>query len=285
MVYFLISFVILVLLFVLFGMMVKGFKNPQRKHTTTPASIGIDFEEVSIPTQNNKKLYGWLFMKNPSSTTIILVHGWGRNVERMMPYIEQLNKNGFNLLTFDARHHGNSDKDEHSTMKKFAEDILASINFIVNQTDITNPDFGLIGLSIGGGASIYASAHDRRIKSVITVGAFANPLDIMRLQLKSNHIPYRPMGWLLLNYLEYKVGFKFNDIAPEKHIQKSDAKFLLIHGTRDETIPVSHLHRLAKSGKEKNIETWEMSDKGHSDCHFEAGFWEKIKSYLNNSLS
>jgi len=285
MVYFIISVIILVLFFILFGMIVKGFKNPQRKHTKTPASIGIDFEEVSIPTQNNKNLYGWLFRKNLSSPTIILVHGWGRNVERMMPYIEQLSKNGFNLLTFDARHHGNSDNDEHSTMKKFAEDIIASLNFIANQTDISNPDFGLIGLSIGGGASIYASAHDQRIKSVITVGAFANPLEIMRLQLKSHHIPHRPVGWLFLRYLESKVGFKFNDIAPEKHIQNSEAKFLLIHGTKDETIPVSHLHRLAKAGKEKNIETWEMNDKGHSDCHFEDGFWRKIKSFLNDSLT
>jgi pimeloyl-ACP methyl ester carboxylesterase len=285
MVYFIISGVILVLFFILFGMMVKGFKNPQRKHSKTPSEIDLDFEEVSILTLNNKKLYGWLFRKNPASPTIILVHGWGRNVERMMPYIEQLSKNGYNLLTFDARHHGNSDEDKHSTMKKFAEDIIASINFIVNQTEISNSNFGLIGLSIGGGASIYPSAHDQRIKSVITVGAFANPLEIMRFQLKSNHIPYKPLGWLLLKYLEKKVGFKFNDIAPEKHIKNSDAKFLLIHGKRDETIPVSHLHRLAKAGKKENIETWEMSDKGHSDCHFEDGFWRKIKSFLNDSLT
>jgi pimeloyl-ACP methyl ester carboxylesterase len=285
MVYFVISGVILVLFFILFGMMVKGFKNPQRKHSKTPSEIGLAFEEVSIPTLNNKKLYGWLFRKKPSSPTIILVHGWGRNVERMMPYIEQLSKNGFNLLTFDARHHGNSDNDGHSTMKKFAEDIISSINFVVNQTEISNPDFGLIGLSIGGGASIFASAHDQRIKSVITVGAFANPLEIMRLQLKSNHIPYKPMGWLLLRYLESKVGFKFNDIAPEKHIQNTDAKFLLIHGAMDKTIPVSHLHRLAKAGKEKNIKTWEIRDKGHSDCHFEDGYWIKIKTFLKDSLS
>lgn len=285
MVYFIVSGVILILFFILFSMMVKGFKNPQRKHSKTPSEINLAFEEVSIPTLNNKKLYGWLFRKKPSLPTVILVHGWGRNVERMMPYIEQLHDSGFNLLTFDARHHGNSDNDGHSTMKKFAEDIISSINFVVNQTEISNPDFGLIGLSIGGGASIYASANDQRIKSVITVGAFANPLEIMRLQLKSNHIPYKPIGWLLLKYLENKVGFKLNDIAPEKHIKNSEAKFLLIHGAKDETIPVSHLHRLAKAGKEKNIETWEMSDKGHSDCHFEDGFWVKTRTFLKDSLS
>ena len=285
MVYFIISVVTLVLLFILFRMMVQGFKNPQRKHNTPASEFGFHFKEVSIPALNNKRLYGWFFEKDRRSPTLVLVHGWGRNVERMIPYIEQLKDTPFNLLTFDARHHGNSDNDGHSTMKKFAEDIIASINFIENETGITNPEIGLIGLSIGGGASIYASAHDQRIKSVITVGAFANPLEIMRLQLKSNHIPYKPLGWLLLRYLESKVGFKFNEIAPEKHIQNTDAKFLLIHGAMDKTIPVSHLHRLAKAGKERNIETWEISDKGHSDCHFETGFWKKVKGFLTHSLS
>ena len=143
----------------------------------------------------------------------------------------------FNLLAFDSRNHGNSDDDGHSNMKKFAQDILSAINFIDKQTEITNNQFGLIGLSIGGGASIYASAHDDRIKSVVTVGAFANPVDIMRMQLRRKHIPYQPVGKLFLKYLEHKVGFRFEDIAPEKHIGKSNARFMLVHGTKDETIP------------------------------------------------
>jgi pimeloyl-ACP methyl ester carboxylesterase len=203
----------------------------------------------------------------------------------MMPYIKPLSKTDFNLLAFDARHHGNSDEDDHSNMKKFAEDISAAINFIHEKTSITNHNIGVVGLSIGGAASIYAAAHDERIKSVITVGAFANPYDIMRVQLASRHIPYFPFGWFLFWYLEKKVGFNFKDIAPEKHISKSGAKFLLIHGKDDVTIPVDHLYRLKNAGNPGNVSIWEISGRGHSDCHYEVGYWEKIIQFLEDSLA
>jgi len=276
----------LLLLFVLlFRIMMNGFRNPQRKHTTSPLEIGIPFEEVRFITHNNRSLYGWWIFKNETYPTIILVHGWGRNVGRMMPYIEQLNKQQFNLLTFDARHHGSSDKDKLSTMKKFAEDISSAFDFVHQRIDNDVSKIGVVGLSIGGGAAIYASAHDKRIKSIITVGAFANPLDVMKLQLAKRHVPYYPVGLILLKYLEFLVGFKFNDIAPEKYIHHTDTKILLIHGTDDLTIPISHARRLNNNSKSKNVELWEIENRGHSDCHKEEGYWDKIIQFLTKSLN
>lgn len=279
-----ILFVVL-LFFVLFRIMMNGFKNPQREHSATPAEIGISFEEVRFKTKNNRSLYGWWIFKNKNYPTVILVHGWGRNVGRMLPYIEKLNGQHFNLLTFDARHHGSSDKDKLSTMKKFAEDISSAINFVQEKVIDREPKLGIIGLSIGGGAAIYASAHDKRINCIIAVGAFANPLDVMKLQLAKRHVPYYPVGWVLLKYLELLVGFKFNDIAPENHIQQSDARIMLIHGNNDRTIPFSHAQRLLNNSKKQLVELWEIENRGHSDCHEETGYWKNITGFLNNNIN
>ena len=142
--------VILVIVFAgLFMLMMKGFKNHERKHSKTPGNFNIDFKEILIPTRNNRSLYGWWIPNKKSLPTIILVHGWGRNVERMMPYISRFRKN-FNLLAFDSRNHGNSDRDKYSTMVKFAEDISASVDYLIDQIKISNKNIGVIGLSIGG---------------------------------------------------------------------------------------------------------------------------------------
>ena len=81
------------------------FKKEQNKYT--PAKYGFDFEEISIPTKNNKNLYGWWVpAENPNNEkkpTIILVHGWSRNVDRAMSYIKRLHPMGYNLLAFDSR--------------------------------------------------------------------------------------------------------------------------------------------------------------------------------------
>jgi hypothetical protein len=49
--------------FVLFWIMLKGFKNPERKHEHTPADYRIDFKEVSVETSNGRKLYAWWMYK------------------------------------------------------------------------------------------------------------------------------------------------------------------------------------------------------------------------------
>lgn len=260
----------------------KGFKNRETKHTKTPGHHKIDFEEIIIPTKNNCTLYGWWIPGHTTQPTVILVHGWGRNVERMMPYIKQL-RNDYNLLTFDSRNHGNSDRDKHSTMVKFAEDISSSIDFLIEELKISNREIGIVGLSIGGAAAIYAASNDDRIKSVVTVGAFANPMDIMKMQLKKRHVPYYPVGWVLLKYLEYLVGFRFNDVAPEKNIVKTDASILLIHGAKDETIPPVHAERLKKAGGNKT-ELWMIDKHGHSDCHDELGYWDRLRQFFRNRL-
>ncbi len=274
---------VIILLIILFQKMVNAFENPKTTHEQTPADFDIPFEEIRFETKNDKQCYGWLIRDKKTSLTVILVHGWGRNVGRMLPYIKNLYGKGYNLLAFDSRNHGNSDEDDHSTMKKFAEDISAAIDFIGKQTDITNKNIGVIGLSIGGAATIYAAGHDDRIKCGITVGAFANPLNMMRHQLSSHYVPFYPIGWLLIKYLQKRVGFQFEEIAPERFIGKTNAKILLIHGKNDETVPFSNAERLVASGKE-NISLWGIPGRGHSDCHLEKGFWEKVESFLNDKL-
>ena len=105
---------------VVFWFILKAFKNPVRLHDRTPADLEIPFNEISIPTKNNCSLYGWWIPGAETSPTIILVHGWGRNAGRMMPYIKKLHEKGFNLIAFDSRNHGTSDADNYSTMLKFA---------------------------------------------------------------------------------------------------------------------------------------------------------------------
>ncbi|MEE4260400.1 MAG: alpha/beta fold hydrolase [Bacteroidales bacterium] len=275
--------ILLLIAFVLFLLILKAFKNPVRPHDKTPEDIDIPYKEITIPTKNNCWLYGWWIPGKEKAPLLVLVHGWGRNAGRMMPYIEKFHKTGFNLVAFDSRNHGSSDADQHSTMLKFAEDILATIEYTSKQGWINSINVGLLGLSIGGAASIYAAAHDDRIKAVITVGAFAEPQSVMNKQLTDRHIP-TPIIWASLKYAQYKVGFKFSDIAPVNHIQNASADFLLIHGEKDKTVPITQGEKLFEKGNKDKIELWKLPEKGHSDCHFEEGYWEKVIGFMGSKL-
>jgi uncharacterized protein len=278
----LIVFVFLTLVLIL--IMSAMFRNKIEKHKSVPSDYGIGFEEVRFPSKNKCNLYGWWIpsVKNlpNKDKTILLVHGWNRNLGRMMPYIKQLHPEGYNLFVFDARNHGSSDTDGLSSMPKFAEDIIAALDYLENSLIQKGGKVGVIGLSMGGSATIYAAATDKRINPIVTVGAFAHPADVMKLEMKKRHIPYFPFVWLFLKIAEYKIGFRFNDIAPVNNIHKVDAKILLIHGQLDKTTPFEHAEKLLAAGRSENIELSPISDKGHSDCHESEGFWDKLKQYF-----
>lgn len=278
----LVSILALVLLFsvLLFVMMTHAFKNPVRPHKQTFASFPDGFQEISIPAKNDKKLYGWWFPAGKDAPTLILVHGWGRSVERMTPYIEKLCGNGYNLLAFDSRNHGNSDPDKYSTMVKFAEDIGSSIDYAHQTLQVPNMQVSVIGLSIGGSASIYASAMDKRISRVVTVGAFAHPADVMSKQLQDRYIPKYPFIWALLKYIEQLVGLSFDEVAPENNIHKSEAAFLLIHGKEDRVVPLAQAKRLIEKARPGKARLWQIEGRGHSDCHFEKDFWDQLGQFL-----
>jgi len=261
-------------------LIIHSFKLPDQKHSKTPKDVGIDFEEISIPTKNGKNLYGWWLKAPQKAATIILVHGWGRHSERLLPYIKKLNGRGFNLLAFDSRNHGNSDKDDFSSMLKFAEDISACINVVESKETYERGKISLIGLSIGGAASILAAAQDSRINKVISIGAPANPSDVMELYIRKKHVP-KAIIWLAFEYMQYRIGRRFSDMSVDNNIHKTDAKVMLVHGKDDRVVPFSQSTIIMKAANDNQAELWAIEGKGHSNCHYEAGFWNKLIDFLN----
>jgi len=264
---------------ILFFFILKGFINPVLKYEM-PEKPAFEIKDVWFSAQNQKRLHAWHVTVNGKAPTIVLVHGWGKNAERMSSYMKALYCCGFNMLAFDTRNHGLSDPDSYSSMLKFAEDIISAIDFVCNLPETENKNIFLIGLSIGGAASIYVAAHDQRVKKVVTVGAFAHPADIIRREVQAHHIPYCPFIYLFFKFLKYCIGLDLDEIAPVNNIDKSKAKILLIHGKNDKTVPFKQAERLMAAVKNASVSLWAIPNKGHSNCHLESGFFDRVEMFL-----
>jgi dipeptidyl aminopeptidase/acylaminoacyl peptidase len=260
------------------------WRNPKVPSRRTPGTLRVPFSDVRFPTANGRTLHGWWIpcdeMQRP---TVILVHGWGRNAERMLPYIAILRPMGYHLLAFDARHHGASDRDGHASMKKFSEDIRAAIEFLTAQPGVDPGRLGVLGLSIGGSAAIHAAAHDPRIRAVITVGAFAHPRQAM-LEMGFGRILLAPAMPLTFRFMEWRVGARLDDLSPERQIAQVSGRVLLIHGQGDTVVPVGDAHRLARAAP-GHAELWVLPDRGHSDVHLEPTLPPRLEEFLASSLA
>jgi len=265
-----------------FAFTILAWRNAKVGPRRTPADLGLPYEEVWFATANGKKLHGWLVTApEGKSSPVILVHGWGRNAERMLPYLAFLVPASCPALAFDARHHGLSDRDRFASMKKFSEDIRAAASFL--EARGFSPPFPVIGLSIGGSAAIHAAAHDTRLGPVVTVGAFAHPRDAM-IALGFGRYLFAPLAPLLFRFMEWRVGAKFDALAPEANIAKLAKPCLLIHGQQDTVVPVSHAHRLAAASRGKAT-LWVLPRRGHSDVHLEPGFAQAVLAFLEDPES
>src|SRR3954451_13360407 len=80
-----------------------------------PATLGLPFEIVAIPTEGGAELPGW-WIPAPSAgggavgagirPAVVLVHGWESARDRTLPNAEILHAIGLHVLTFDVRAHG-----------------------------------------------------------------------------------------------------------------------------------------------------------------------------------
>ncbi len=254
----------------------RAYAYEKKPHRKSPANFDIPFAEVRIPVPQGGELYGWHISGNAAKPTLVILHGWSRNVERALPYIRHLQPLGYTLLAIDARNHGSSSTLSAPTVGTFTEDLLAAINYLAEKDPSTR--FGVIGLSVGGGASVAATGQDKRIQAAITVGAIAHPVELMKDHFAERKIPAFLASSLFV-YMRLRYGIDYERIAPVNHIQNAAGKLLIIHGENDETVPLAHGRKLA-TANETNARLWVVPDKAHSDCHLHPEFWARVDEFL-----
>jgi len=272
-------------LFFLVGLLASIlFRNKKRPHRLAPDAYGIPFSEIIIPAASNGKLYGWWIPGSDNAPVLILMHGWNSNLGRFLPYIRKLHPLGYNLLALDARSHGSSSSIKNPTVWSFTEDIHSALDYLFKEFPEVAKRIGVIGHSIGGGAAINAASQDARIQSVIGIGAFSHPIQVMKQELRSRHIPFFPFAWLFFKYWGQRVNLDYDRIAPVNNIRDVKGKILLIHSRDDRIVPISQARDLMRSADSGKAELWEIQGYGHNDYSSHNQFWNRVTAFLRDTL-
>ncbi len=224
-----------------------GLAAPRVPHHATPASVGLAFETVRVPTANGKRLHGWLIPAagaagpdaGGAQPAVIVLHGWGGNAALMLPLARPLHAAGFATLFIDARCHGASDADSFASLPRFAEDAEHAFAWLQARPGIDGARIALLGHSVGAGAVLLAAARRPQVAAVVSVAAFAHPAAMMRRWLAAKRIPERPLGRYILAYVQTTIGHRFDDIAPLATIARIGCPVLLVHGADDAVVPLA----------------------------------------------
>ena len=218
-----------------------GFRAPRIRERGSPEQLGLTYREVSITTENDKRLFAW-FVPPPASgpaPAVAVLHGWGGNAEMMLPLAQPLHRAGYAVLLLDSRNHGRSDSDGFSSLPRFAEDLDRALDWLAQQPEVDVARMAALGHSVGAAAALLVASRRRDLAAVASIAAFADPESMMRRFLAAHHVPYFPLGRLVLRYVQRAIGHRFSDIAPRNTIRHIRCPVLLVHGSDDATVPVA----------------------------------------------
>ena len=193
---------------------------------------------------------------NKDGKTVVLLHGWGQNIEMMKPVGDAL-QDDFNILIIDLPGFGKSSEPKTVwTLYDFAE----CLNELLTELKIVNPI--LIGHSFGGKISLVYASHYKCEKLVL----FASPFkqEIKKLSLKTKILKTAkkiPGTEKLADFAKKHVGstdYKnasktMRDILVEHvncdltdEVKKIKAPTLIVWGTNDEAFDYNNAYELEK---------------------------------------
>jgi len=235
---------------------------PTSEIEMTPAHMGLDYEDVFFSTVNDNLLHGW-YVPGSGNGAWLWFHGNGGNVSHRVTELEQLHHRlGVDLLIFDYQGYGRSQgrPSEGGTY----QDARAALAYLQQHHGRNAGPIVYYGHSLGTAIAVEL-AVEHPPAGLVLVSPFTSVKDMSRLAF-----PWLPVSWLLKD--------KYNTLG---RIPSVRGPLLILHGSQDELVPVSHGAKLFEAATEpKSFQA--LPQAGHNDT-FQAGgeaYWNAIEGFL-----
>lgn len=234
-------------------------------------------EQIHFESEG-QRIYGMVHLpdgKGPHPA-VALLHGFtGTRIESHRLFVKtarSMAERGLAVLRFDFRGSGESEGDfiEMMVQGEIA-DARQALNYLEGRLELDSSRIGLLGLSLGGVVAACLGGEDRRVKAL---ALWATP--DLRQFASSNTVSsgmnwdsLREKGWM--DWGGNRVGRGFFEGAraldPFASLEKYEGPVLLIHGTRDVTVPIA-------SGK-----SYAAALKGRVEAHWIEGADHTFSKY------
>jgi len=216
----------------------KGYLHPQRQQRLeddTPEQFGIAFENVHLVTSDGIELAAW-YTPSENGALILVAHGHS-DIRSPMLYA-MFAQNGYGVLAWDFRAHGESGG-ELSTLGYYeASDVEAALDYGLQQANVEH--IGAWGGSMGGVAVLETASHRDEIEVVVIDSAFATLEDGLKWVVTNEiFLPF------IRFFAEKETGVKIEMLRPVDRIKAiSPRPIMIIQGEEDSVIPVDSAQKL-----------------------------------------
>ena len=267
--------VLLVLLVIAVGVRHMSFLDqmmvyfPERELSTTPANVGLAFEDVSLTAADGTKLHGW-HVPGESSTTLLWLHGNAGNISHRVDNIAMLVRHtGLGVFIIDYRGYGRSEG--KPTEKGLYMDAEAAFEHMTVELGLDPvEDIVLFGRSLGVGVAVEMATR-RRVRGVVVESGFTS----VREMSKSSGMGALSILLLPLIDARYdslsKIGWALSPV-------------MVIHGDRDDMVPFEMAEKLYAAAPEPK-RFYPVPGALHNDTYTVGGdaYFEALREFIGES--
>jgi len=168
---------------------------------------------------------------------VLLVHGWEGQASDFYKLIPLLLEDGFEIVTFDAPAHGQSDG-VYTNLFQFVETIESLVKTI-------GPVHFAVGHSMGGTALALAQHYSQQFKpeKIVTIGS-PNQLD----QMIEGYAKFLNLNEKIKKEMRLEIerltSIPTKDISMEQLLVASNGEVMIVHDEHDNMVPIDRAHEI-----------------------------------------
>lgn len=251
-------------------------------------------DRIETKTSDGIKISAWRFKVPEPKGIVIVLHGMhGMDASTLLDFGNFFKESNYEAFCLDMRAHGYSEGKRIGLGYTEVKDVSALLNWIKEKPEYKDKKIIIYGISMGGATAINTAVERKDIDMIISVSSFKSVESVFLYYMKKENTPelilkmFKPCIRLILS-LKYKTNSIKN--SPINKITKiTKIPILLIHGDKDEQIPVQHADDLKKAAGD-NVNLWIVKGAKHmvvTDILEPNKSWyrKKILNFINSNLN
>jgi len=215
----------------------EGFPSPQTYQG--------EVEDVWLLTQDGIRVNAFYHSNSSSKQALLWFHGNAENIGYNLEHLRMLATIGVNILAVDYRGYGKSEgsPDEAGVY----HDADAAYDYLLKQRHIRAEDVIIYGHSLGGAVAVDLASR-RPCGGLVVQSSFTSARAMARRMFR-------------LPLIEYAAKSRFDSL---EKIREVHAPILIVHGTRDETVPFEMGEQLFRAAPQPK-RFYPIAGAGHND--------------------
>jgi len=239
---------------------------PDKTVSTSPESLGLVYEEVFFETDDGYQLHGW-FVPGELDVTFLWFHGNAGNIAGRLANLKLVHEElQVNVFIFDYRGYGRSQGGPSEN--GLYQDAEAALTYLRSRENGAQARIIYFGRSLGASVAVELATRHRPYGLILESAFPSIPY------LAGHNYPLVPK-WLVRVF----VRARYDSLSK---ISGVDAPMLMVHGDRDDIVPIEAGRTLFSAAKEPKS-FYGIPGAGHNDIPIAGGpdYFNSLRSFVD----